>query len=53
MQLAEGSDLTNWKTLVQFQFKLKSSKISEELVNMGIKKGNHLKVSDYEFTWEG
>ncbi|MDG2101241.1 MAG: Obg family GTPase CgtA [Dehalococcoidales bacterium] len=53
MQLADGSDLTNWKTLVQFQFKLKSSKISEELVNMGIKKGNHLRVSDYEFTWEG
>ena len=52
IQLAEGSDLTNWKTLVQYQFKLKSSKISEDLINMGIKRGNLLKVSDYEFTWE-
>jgi GTP-binding protein len=53
LQLAEGSDLTNWKTLVQYQFKLKSSKISQELINMGIKRGNLLRVSDYEFTWEG
>lgn len=52
IQLAEGSDLTNWKTLVQYQFKLKSSKISEDLMNMGIKRGNLLRVSDYEFTWE-
>ena len=29
IQLAEGSNLNNWKTLVQFQYKLKSSKIGE------------------------
>ncbi|MBK89659.1 MAG: hypothetical protein CL772_00595 [Chloroflexi bacterium] len=52
IQLAEGSDLSNWKALVQFQYKLKSSKISDELNNLGIKKGDKIKISNYEFTWE-
>jgi len=52
IQLAEGSDLTNWKALVQFQYKLKTSKISNELNNLGIQKGDKLKISNYDFTWE-
>ena len=52
VQLAEGSNLNNWKTLVQFQYKLKSSKIGEELINIGIKRGDLLKIGQYAFTWE-
>ena len=52
VQLAEGSDLSNWKALVQFQYKLKRSKLSNELNNLGIRRGDKLKISNYEFTWE-
>ena len=52
LQLAEGSDLSNWKALVQFQYKLKNSNISKELKELGIQKGDKLKISNYEFTWE-
>tara|TARA_B000000477_G_scaffold28557_1_gene24475 strand:+ start:73 stop:531 length:459 start_codon:yes stop_codon:yes gene_type:complete len=52
IQLAEGSDLSNWKALVQFQYKLKTSKISKDLTDLGIKKGDKLRISNYEFTWE-
>ena len=52
IQLAEGSNLNNWKTLVQFQYKLKSSKIGDELINIGIKRGDLLKIGQYAFTWE-
>ncbi len=52
LQLADGSDLSNWKALVQFQYKLKNSKISKELKELGIQKGDKLKISSYEFTWE-
>ena len=50
--IAEGSDLSNWKALVQFQYKLKTSKISKDLTDLGIKKGDKLRISNYEFTWE-
>ncbi|MBL39995.1 MAG: Obg family GTPase CgtA [Chloroflexi bacterium] len=52
VQLAEGSNLNNWKTLIQFQYKLKSSKISKELENIGIKRGDTLKIGEYSFNWE-
>ena len=52
MQLAEGSDLNNWKALVQFQYRMKNSNVAKELIDLGIKKGDKLLISDYEFSWE-
>ena len=52
VQLADGSDLNNWKALVQFQYRLKNSNISKALQDIGIQKGDKLIISNYEFTWE-
>lgn len=52
VQLAEGSDLNNWKALVQFQYRMKNSNVAKELIDLGIKKGDKLLISDYEFSWE-
>jgi len=52
VQLAKGSDLNNWKALVQFQYRMKNSNVAKELIDLGIKKGDKLLISDYEFSWE-
>ena len=52
MQLAKGSDLNNWKALVQFQYRMKNSNVAKEVIDLGLKKGDKLLISDYEFSWE-
>ena len=52
VQLAEGSDLNNWKALVQFQYRMKNSNLAKELIDLGIKKGDKLIISNYEFSWQ-
>ena len=52
ISLANGSNLNQWKTLVQFQYKMRQSELFEELIQMGIKAGDLIKVGEYEFIWE-
>ena len=52
IRLANGSNLNQWKTLVQFQYRMRQSELFEELIQMGIKAGDLIKVGDYEFIWE-
>ena len=52
ISLANGSNLNQWKTLVQFQYKMRQSELFEELIQMGIKAGDLVKVGEYEFIWE-
>ena len=52
IRLANGSNLNQWKTLVQFQYKMRQSELFEELIQMGIKAGDLIKVGEYEFIWE-
>jgi Obg family GTPase CgtA-like protein len=52
IRLANGSNLNQWKTLVQFQYKMRQSELFEELIQMGIKAGDLVKVGEYEFIWE-
>ena len=52
IRLANGSNLNQWKTLVQFQYRMRQSELFEELIQMGIKAGDLIKVGEYEFVWE-
>tara|TARA_B100001179_G_scaffold157508_1_gene115084 strand:- start:289 stop:1557 length:1269 start_codon:yes stop_codon:yes gene_type:complete len=52
IRLANGSNLNQWKTLVQFQYRMRQSELFEELIQMGIKAGDLIKVGEYEFIWE-
>ena len=52
IRLANGSNLNQWKTLVQFQYSMRQSELFEELIQMGIKAGDLIKVGEYEFIWE-
>ena len=52
ISLANGSNLNQWKTLVQFQYKMRQSELFEELIQMGIKAGDLIKVGEHEFIWE-
>jgi len=52
IRLANGSNLNQWKTLVQFQYRMRQSELFEELIKMGIKAGDLIKVGEYEFIWE-
>ncbi|MBI62929.1 MAG: GTPase ObgE [Chloroflexi bacterium] len=52
IRLANGSNLNQWKTLVQFQYRMRQSELFDELIRMGIKAGDLIKVGEYEFIWE-
>ncbi len=52
VRLAQGSNLDDWATRVQYQAKLGQLSVTQALVRAGIKQGDTVIVADWEFDWD-
>ena len=52
IRIAEGSDLNDWSTLIQFQGRLERMGVNDSLRKLGIKPGDTVLVSEWNFEWD-